>query len=363
MAIDFPNSPAVDDVFTVGSNSWVWNGTTWNVLRVPTGEPGPGVASGGTAGQVLSKIDANDYNTEWVDNDPTTSAATPTTLGTLYGKLDATTGAYDGNLGVGHKVLLDVTTGTANTAFGSQALENVTEGTGNIAIGGEALSSITTGSANIGIGTLALTGAAPTVLQNIGIGFSALTGATGNFNIAIGDEAGVSTSGNNNIAIGDGASALSESNQIILGNAFNSRLIINGLKIDWQHVISEETTIIASAPGSTTNYELMSDRSVRYHTVNANANWILNLRGNDVTAYDDISTIGKSTTVVFMATNGATAYYPTAFRIDGTSRTVKWQGGTAPSSGNANSIDVYTYTIIKTAVNTYTVLGSQTRFA
>ena len=33
----------------------------------PPGPSGPGVAIGGTAGQVLSKIDATDFNTQWVD--------------------------------------------------------------------------------------------------------------------------------------------------------------------------------------------------------------------------------------------------------------------------------------------------------
>jgi hypothetical protein len=33
-----------------------------------TGPAGPGVASGGTAGQILAKIDATNYNTEWIDN-------------------------------------------------------------------------------------------------------------------------------------------------------------------------------------------------------------------------------------------------------------------------------------------------------
>lgn len=28
-SIDFPNSPSVDDVFTVGNTSYVWNGTVW----------------------------------------------------------------------------------------------------------------------------------------------------------------------------------------------------------------------------------------------------------------------------------------------------------------------------------------------
>jgi hypothetical protein len=40
----------------------------------------------------------------------------------------------------------------------------------------------------------------------------------------------------------------------------------------------------------------------------------------------------------------------------------KWQGGTAPSAGNASGIDVYTFNIIKTASATFTVLAAQTQF-
>ena len=40
-AIDFPNSPALNDIFTVGTNSWKWNGIAWNVLRITTGATGP----------------------------------------------------------------------------------------------------------------------------------------------------------------------------------------------------------------------------------------------------------------------------------------------------------------------------------
>jgi hypothetical protein len=70
-----------------------------------------------------------------------------------------------------------------------------------------------------------------------------------------------------------------------------------------------------------------------------------------------------SVTCVLLVTNGTTPFRPTAFQIDGTAVTPRWQGGTAPSAGNANSIDAYTFTIIKTASATYTVLASQTRFA
>jgi hypothetical protein len=63
-----------------------------------------------------------------------------------------------------------------------------------------------------------------------------------------------------------------------------------------------------------------------------------------------------------MVTNGATAYYNTALQVDGASVTPKWQGGTAPVLGNASAIDVYAYTVIKTANATFTALASQTQF-
>jgi hypothetical protein len=68
-------------------------------------------------------------------------------------------------------------------------------------------------------------------------------------------------------------------------------------------------------------------------------------------------------TVAFLVTNGATAYYNSAVQVDGSSVTPKWQGGTAPTAGNASSVDVYSYTVIKTADATFTALASQTQFA
>lgn len=33
-AIDFPNSPAVNDLFTVDNRTWKWNGSTWDMMSV-----------------------------------------------------------------------------------------------------------------------------------------------------------------------------------------------------------------------------------------------------------------------------------------------------------------------------------------
>jgi len=71
---------------------------------------------------------------------------------------------------------------------------------------------------------------------------------------------------------------------------------------------------------------------------------------------------GQSVTAAFLVTQGATAYYNSTVQVDGTTITPKWQGGTAPSAGNASAIDTYVYTIIKTGSAAFTILASQTQF-
>ena len=72
---------------------------------------------------------------------------------------------------------------------------------------------------------------------------------------------------------------------------------------------------------------------------------------------------GESITVAFLVTNGSTPYYNNAVTVDGSSITPEWQGGSAPSAGNASSVDVYTYSIFKTGDASFTVFAAQTQFA
>jgi len=124
----------------------------------------------------------------------------------------------------------------------------------------------------------------------------------------------------------------------------------------------ERTTIAATAATGTVAFDALT-QSVLYFTSNASANWTLNIRGNSGTTLNSILATGDAITVTHLVTQGSTAYYNSAVQIDGTSVTPKWQNGAAPSNGSANSIDAYTYTIIKTASATYTVIASQSKFA
>lgn len=125
--------------------------------------------------------------------------------------------------------------------------------------------------------------------------------------------------------------------------------------------IKEATTISATAATGTINYDVAT-QSVLYYTTNASGNFTVNLRAASGASLDSVMSTGEAITVAFLVTNGGTAYYNTAVQVDGASVTPKWQGGTAPSSGNTSSIDAYTYTAVKTASATFTVFASQTQF-
>jgi hypothetical protein len=124
----------------------------------------------------------------------------------------------------------------------------------------------------------------------------------------------------------------------------------------------ERLTVSATAAASTVQFDALT-QGVLYYTSNATGNWTLNVRGDGSTTLNDSLTTNDSITIVFLATQGSTAYYSNAFTIDGNSVTPKYITGTAFSAGNASSIDSYVYTIIKTGSATFTVLASQTKFA
>lgn len=124
---------------------------------------------------------------------------------------------------------------------------------------------------------------------------------------------------------------------------------------------AEVATVSATAATGTINYDVTT-QSVLYYTTDASANWTVNIRGNGTTSLNTLMSTGQSLTVVFLVTQGATAYYNNALTIDGSSVTPKYQGGTAWTSGNASGIDAYSYTIVKTGSAAFTVFASQTQF-
>jgi hypothetical protein len=123
----------------------------------------------------------------------------------------------------------------------------------------------------------------------------------------------------------------------------------------------EGITVSAIAATGTINYDVTT-QSVLYYTSNASANWTVNFRASSGTSLNTAMATGEAITVVFLVTQGATAYYNNTVQIDGSSVTPKYQGGTAWAAGNVSSIDAYSYTIVKTGSAAFTVFAAQTQF-
>ncbi len=152
-----------------------------------------------------------------------------------------------------------------------------------------------------------------------------------------------------------------------LPNTFTAVQTFSGTSSNVSMVITdaaEAVTISNTGLTGTLNYNVTS-QSVLFHTVAATGNWTLNLRGSVGTTLNTLMTSGQSITVVVLATQGGTAYFNSAVQIDGTTAgvTTRWQGGSAPANGNVNGVDIYSYTIIKTAPGTFSVFAAQARFA
>lgn len=133
--------------------------------------------------------------------------------------------------------------------------------------------------------------------------------------------------------------------------------------IELQQAFEKVTTSGGYAIEAGAVYDFLDWGNVVFWNGNASANWTLNVRGNGSNTTNSVMGFTKSLTITTMVQQGATAYYMTGFYIDGGLRTVKWLGQSAPTAGNPNSIDVYTFTIIKTADNTYTIIGTMAKAA
>jgi hypothetical protein len=125
---------------------------------------------------------------------------------------------------------------------------------------------------------------------------------------------------------------------------------------------TELVTVVASSAPATVNYDITT-QSVLYYTGDAGGtDWTVNFRASSGTPLNTALATNRSVTVALLATQNATPRYNTVIQVDGNTITPKYQGGVAWSAGNASAIDVYVYTIIKTASATFTVLASQTQF-
>lgn len=165
------------------------------------------------------------------------------------------------------------------------------------------------------------------------------------------------------------------SNTINIGVNVNLRQnSVNGISIAESSLPSEKLRplsrlvenaylIPGSANGNVSIY--VSDSSVYYLTGNTAGNVTFDLRVSPTVPLDSLLGNGQSITTGFIVTQGSVQYVAN-LSIDGVyqASSTRWSGNSRPTSASLTNsqLDAYTFTVIKTGANTYSVLGSRTNF-
>lgn len=192
--------------------------------------------------------------------------------------------------------------------------------------------------------TADLTTAQTLTNKTVNLTNNTLTGTIAQFNTALSDADFATIAGTETLT-----------NKTLTSPAINAGTASNSILVGPE----ERWNIVASAATGTINIDALTS-AVWYYTSNATANHTLNFRGSSSTSMNTLLTTGDSITILWLNTNGSTAYYPNVYQVDGTTSgvTVNWSGGTAPAAGNASSLDVYSFTIVKTGNATFRILAA-----
>lgn len=124
----------------------------------------------------------------------------------------------------------------------------------------------------------------------------------------------------------------------------------------------EKTTIFSNVTDDI-NYDILTQSVLLHNAATLKPGWAVNFRGNSTTTLNSIMYPGQAITCVHLVSTTSLSVFVSGVKIDGTTVTPLWQGGAAPVAGDLNSIDAYTFTIIKIADSSFRVLASSTQFA
>ena len=107
-------------------------------------------------------------------------------------------------------------------------------------------------------------------------------------------------------------------------------------------------------------HDLGTYGNVHFSATNAAGAFTYNLRINSSATLNSVMSAGDTLSFTLISANDNTARYMTAFKIDGTTITPEWSGGSAPSAATGSGFDVYSFTCIKTGDAAFKVFASFT---
>jgi hypothetical protein len=160
---------------------------------------------------------------------------------------------------------------------------------------------------------------------------------------------------NSGFSVANGA-AFSANSSTVTSSRLSSNLKINIIQV------LESANIYTTAIGGNVNIDIGNNTSY-FFSANTTANVTFNLRGNTTTTFDTTVAIGQTASVAIALKQGDTKYKANVY-IDGVLQTPYWLGNSSPgyATTQQQSIDVYTYTVFKTAASTYSILAANSNF-
>ena len=170
-----------------------------------------------------------------------------------------------------------------------------------------------------------------------------------------GNQIGLYAVSGNNIGTG----SISANN--FAGGGITSNVLASNLSISLTRAL-ESANINAIAPNGNVDIDI-ANNVVYYFNANSTANITFNLRANTQNTFDSVTTIGQSATVAMIVRHGATRHTAN-LHIDGTLQSVLYLANTKPNYQSIpnQETNIYGYTVLKLAANSYSVFASNSLF-
>ena len=129
--------------------------------------------------------------------------------------------------------------------------------------------------------------------------------------------------------------------------------------IDASDLLKEEVNITAGKLSDNTNIDL-ENGMIHYFTTTETTTSTPNIRYSSSESLTSKMSVGQSI-VVTLITTAASGAFSANITIDGGAVTENWVGGSAPSDGGTSGVDIHSFTIIKTASATFTVIANHSK--
>lgn len=158
------------------------------------------------------------------------------------------------------------------------------------------------------------------------------------------------------------------SNGAVLGNdigvgAVSSNTLASNLNLSIIRV-QETANVYTTGIGGNVNIDI-GNNTVYYFTSNTTANVTFNFRANSSNGgnLDSLLSIGQSVSSAILLKQGATKYRANVY-IDSVLQSPLWLGNSAPGYATTQQecVETYSFNILKTAANTYTILAANSSF-